>query len=73
MAEMSTILEFKLLNEQLIVTHKAFMARLRAEAPALVDDYTELAAVTRRVLMSALCLETGEAPTGLKKEAADGT
>jgi hypothetical protein len=64
MAELTPVIEFKLLNEQLIVTHQAFIARLRAEAPALLDDYAELAALTRRVLFGALSLESSEESIG---------
>ncbi|MEO6603627.1 MAG: hypothetical protein ABIQ16_27335 [Polyangiaceae bacterium] len=64
MAKLTPVIEFKLLNEQLIVAHETFMARIRAEAPALLDDYAELAGLTRRVLFGAISLESSEKSSG---------
>lgn len=62
MTEFTPVTEFKLLNEQLRVAHEAFMVRLRADAPALLNDYVALAGLTQRVVFGALCLESSEQP-----------
>lgn len=62
--EITPIIEFKLLIEQLETAHRAFNARLSVDAPVLVADYTKLADLTWRVLVSALGVGTREGSSG---------
>ena len=54
MAKPGSVDEFKELTEQLVEKHKALLARLRAEAPALVDDYLEVSKLNRRAIANAM-------------------
>jgi len=63
-AEITPIVEFKFLLADLETAHRAFQARLPAEAPALVDDYAALTKLTWRVLVSALGVGTTDGSSG---------